>query len=98
MSKYTLYIVQCTFSRIESALNELNAICHIDDIIVLMDDAVFALQSPKLAALKTVYVLGHDHQLIDQINNLPSDYTRKVIDYDYLTDLITASEKVHTWR
>lgn len=98
MSDSHIYLLQCNYARIEHALSELRAMCTPQDLLVLMEDSVFALQSPLLADFKTVYVLGDDHQMIADIIPLTQNHIRKTIDYDALADLISDCVKIHTWR
>lgn len=98
MSQYHLYLLQCSFDRIDSAMQELSQVCLENDIIVLMDDSIFALQHPLLQVFSRIKILGNPHNLIDQSGIFNHQHTIDIINYDDLTDLIHASQKTHSWR
>lgn len=93
-SHTTLYVMQCTYARINSALQELQAIWQSDDILLLLEDAVFALQHNAIRTFKQVYILQSDtHLLTPDLNDKIN-----IIDYSQFAELIHSAHKVHTWK
>lgn len=98
MPQYHLYLLQCSFDRIDCALQELSQIVINHDVIVLMDDSIFALQHPSIHQFKQIKVLSDDAHLIYPYTTVDSSVIPQVIDYSMLSDLIVHSTKTHCWR
>ena len=97
MPQYQVYLLQCHFHRIDAALNELKQICQKSDVIVLMEDAVFALEHSLINSFAHVRVFKTAYHSDDIIaHEIHTDL--QLIDYDQLSDLIFGSTKVHSWR
>ncbi|KAA8734828.1 hypothetical protein F4V57_03445 [Acinetobacter qingfengensis] len=75
-------------------LDELTAIAEHTAQIVLIEDAVFALNHPKIAAFKNIAILSSDAHLL----STPIESTVRYIDYDELADFIAHAKKVITWK
>lgn len=92
MSVSYLYLLQCSYQRLESALLELSQTLTTNDSLVLMDDAIFGLNSEMITKFDRVLVLG------DELINLGQHVPYQRIGYDELAEFIHNSEKVFTWR
>ena len=89
-----IFLLQCDYARIELALRELTQLCGDRDAVVLIEDAVFALDHPQINALASLYVLHSDAHLIPK--NL-SDSVQS-IDYDELAEMLEHADKVINWK
>lgn len=98
MSQYHLYLLQCSYHRIDTAIQELSQVCLANDVLVLMEDSIFALQHPMLQIFSHIKILGNPHHLIDDSNLFKPQSTLEIIDYDDLADLIHNAHKTHSWR
>jgi sulfur relay protein TusB/DsrH len=88
-----LYVLQCAYHRLPSALAELSNLTGAQDSIILLEDAVFALH----AAIQTtaqLYVLHSDAHLIPAV----AQNQVKCIDYSDWADLLLQADKVITWK
>lgn len=96
MSKIHLHLVQCTFTRINNCLEEIALVYQKNDIIILLEDAVFAVHLPISEKFDQLYLL-EDDQYLSQ-NTLSTVKSIQFINYMQMAQLITQADKVLNWR
>ncbi len=72
MSNNTLYLIQADYAATAQVLEQLAKIYSENDQVVLMGDAVLAIEHPFLRKLKEIYILENEAELLPQteISNL----------------------------
>lgn len=80
---YSIYLIQSTYHQTPAHLDQLAQLAQINDVIILMADAVLWANDPRLQTFKQVYVLTSEALLLSVH---PANV--QVIDYPQLADLI----------
>lgn len=91
---YSLYLLSCEFTRIDTALDELSQILKESDHLMLLDDAVHALNFANKSTFNNIIILDQDAGLIPPY--LETEI--KIINYTQFAQIIDQASTVHTWK
>lgn len=92
MSEKTLYLVQSHFANTDAMLSKLNQIWSQQDSIVLMGDAVLAVDFEQLLGKSNLYILKNDAELL--ASNPKTDISGiKIINYTEFSDLVLSFQR-----
>lgn len=96
MSNIQLHFVQCSFTRINNCLEEIAQVYQENDIVILLEDAVFAVYQQLPKQFKTLYLLATDQTCVP--NTSDTSLVIEYIDYVKMAQLIAQADKVLNWR
>ena len=96
MSNFQLHIMQSTFTRINNCLEEIAQVFQENDVLLLLEDAVFSVYEAQACGFKTMYVLENDHHLVQNPDELTTSV--QIVDYAGMAELIAKADKVFNWR
>ncbi|KGT47217.1 MULTISPECIES: DsrH/TusB family sulfur metabolism protein [Acinetobacter] len=83
MSNSTLYMIQASYAATAQVLEQLSQLYSENDQVILMGDAILAIEHPFLKQLKEIYILENEAQLLPQ----PDIANLKIINYAEFAEL-----------
>lgn len=99
MSTATLFLVQASFSALNTTLEQLKTLLQPEDAVVLMGDAVLAFVQTEHATLLSnmtkLYVLEADHKQIAQVTTA---YPVHLLSYADWATLCLAHQRIVTLK